>query len=86
MSKFRLRIVPYWRKWWKHGSTWMIALLGVLGAMPEHALQVFALLPVDIQDMLPGKYVLIPVLAIIAVVVRFTSFFGDDDAAQIDES
>jgi hypothetical protein len=48
-------LVPEWRQVWKHWSSQLVALAIFIQSFPEMFLTLYALLPTDIQQLLPNR-------------------------------
>lgn len=79
MKKLKLELIEDWRNFWRFWSVRLgvigSALTAFLIAFPDHALQVWALLPADLKAYLPERYmplvgVAIFVLSLIARVIK----------------
>lgn len=56
-----MKLVPEWRSWWRMSSTWFqaaaAAFFSYLTAVPDAAIQLWSILPVDIRESFPPGYV-----------------------------
>lgn len=71
-ARVRARIIPDWRRAWRFWSLRLAAIAGVLELIPaEIFLQLYALVPPDLQLLLPARRTIVILLFVTAFASRF---------------